>query len=71
MTNTPSLSPAPTDESLQEQARQLDDLYHAQLAKLALGLSPLALTLAFTDWALHFGHSPGQQMLLAKAMLDE
>ena len=58
-------------KSLEAQARQIDDLYHAQLAKLALGLSPLALTLAFTDWALHFGNSPGQQMLLAKAMMDE
>ena len=64
--------PPPHDpDFLQAQARQIDDLYHAQLAKLALGLSPLALTLAFADWALHFGHSPGQQMLLAKAMLDE
>jgi polyhydroxyalkanoate synthase len=58
-------------DDLQAQAKQIDDLYHAQLAKLALGLSPLALSLAFTDWALHFGHSPGKQMLLAKAMMDE
>ena len=58
-------------DALQEQARQIDDFYHAQLAKLALGLSPLSLTLAFADWALHFGNSPGQQMLLSKAMLDE
>ena len=58
-------------DRLEAQARQIDDLYHAQLAKLALGLSPLALTLAFTDWALHFGNSPGQQMLLAKAIMDE
>ena len=71
MTDTTPSKPHPETTTLEAQARQLDDLYHAQLAKLALGLSPLALTLAFTDWALHFGHSPGQQMLLAKAMLDE
>ena len=71
MTEKAPSTPAQQAESLQEQARQIDDLYHAQLAKLALGLSPLALTLAFTDWALHFGNSPGQQMLMAKAMMDE
>lgn len=71
MTDITPSTPSQQTKSLEEQARQIDDLYHAQLAKLALGLSPLALTLAFTDWALHFGNSPGQQMLLAKAMMDE
>ena len=71
MTNKATTATADEIDALQEQARQMDDFYHAQLAKLALGLSPLALTLAFADWALHFGNSPGQQMLLTKAMMDE
>ena len=71
MTDTANVPNDQQAQKLEAQARQIDDLYHAQLAKLALGLSPVALTLAFTDWALHFGNSPGQQMLLAKAILDE
>jgi polyhydroxyalkanoate synthase subunit PhaC len=71
MTQKTSHEIDPLTNTIEAQARRIDDLYHAQLAKLALGLSPLALTLAFADWALHFGNSPGQQMLLAKAMLDE
>ena len=71
MTDKAITATAEEIDALHAQARQMDDFYHSQLAKLALGLSPLALTLAFADWALHFGNSPGQQMLLTKAMMDE
>ena len=47
--------------------RAMDRLAEAALARFTGGLSPTALTLAATDWALHLATSPGKQAELALA----
>lgn len=47
----------------------LDRLLHAGLGRLTGGVSPAALTLAGTDWAVHLGLSPGRQGELAEKAL--
>lgn len=47
-------------------AKMLDDQVQAQLSRLSMGLSPIALGLAAADWALHLAYSPGKQMTLAQ-----
>jgi len=59
------------DHNLEEQAKKLDQWVHTQLAHLSPGLSPISLSLAFMDWAMHLGQSPGQQMLLMKDFLEK
>ncbi|WP_155837425.1 alpha/beta hydrolase [Herminiimonas sp. CN] len=53
-------------ERQREFAKSLDAAFHTQMAKTSLGLSPISLALAYTDWALHLAASPGRQMLLAQ-----
>ncbi|MFD1808988.1 poly-beta-hydroxybutyrate polymerase N-terminal domain-containing protein [Gemmobacter lanyuensis] len=40
-------------------------MFHARMGRAALGLSPLALGLAWADWAAHLAISPGKQAELA------
>jgi len=48
--------------------RALDRGLKAALAKVTAGLSPIALSAAYTDWALHLASAPGKQLeLLEKA----
>lgn len=47
----------------------LDRNYHANLARLTLGISPAALTMAYMDWLAHLALSPGKQMQLAEKAL--
>ncbi|NMM06564.1 poly-beta-hydroxybutyrate polymerase N-terminal domain-containing protein [Polaromonas sp.] len=49
-----------------ETAQALDRAFHAQQAKASLGMSPISLSLAYADWALHLAASPGRQLLLAQ-----
>ena len=67
--NKPITAPASASipsESQRAVAAAMDEAFHSSLSKLSMGLSPLSLALAFTDWALHLGASPGRQMLLAQ-----
>ncbi len=64
-------APALSDESpngrfdaLDRTAAALDHSYHAGLAQLTGGLSPMAVYGAFADWAIHLAISPGKQMQL-------
>ena len=61
-TNLPA---QPTDRSL-EFAKSIDEAFHAQLAKSSMGLSPIALSLAYADWVMHLAVSPGRQMSLTQ-----
>src|ERR1700722_16889036 len=45
--------------------RDLDRATAAALAHMTGGLSPAALWLAYSDWAMHFGAAPGKQLELA------
>jgi len=60
------ISPGLPSEQQRKIAKSIDDAFHAQLAKANKGLSPISLTLAYADWAMHLAVSPGQQMLLAQ-----
>ncbi len=59
----------PTEQQLAS-AHALDQAFRAQLTKVSMGLSPIALSLAYADWAMHLATSPGQQMLLAQRALS-
>jgi polyhydroxyalkanoate synthase len=48
--------------------RDVDRLFHAWLASLTFGISPISLTQAWQDWLLHLAVSPGKQrQILTKA----
>ena len=38
----------------------IDRMLHAGLGRLTSGVSPIALTLAYTDWFLHLWGAPGK-----------
>lgn len=66
----PSPAPAPAEppeHSLvpPHLADSIDRLAHASLARMTRGLSPAVLMLAYLDWAVHLGWSPGKQLRLA------
>jgi len=44
----------------------IDRMIRASLGRLTLGISPVALTLAYQDWLLHLGISPGMQLELTQ-----
>src|SRR4051812_32049368 len=60
-------SPAPDPAVSSDLA---DRAFHAWLAKFTGGLSPAAMTLAFTDWQLHLLASPGKRTALAGEALQ-
>ncbi len=51
-------------------AKKLDDSVHHELAKSSMGLSPLIIALAVTDWLMHLSVSPGKQATLSKKALE-
>ena len=57
--------PADPQAAAREAAQRLDSRYHAAAARLTGGLSPVALALAWTDWALHLATQPAQAARLA------
>jgi polyhydroxyalkanoate synthase len=63
---TPGLNAPPSaDAQSRAAATQFDSRLHAELAKVSGGLSPISLTLAAMDWALHLATQPGQATRLA------
>jgi len=65
---TPSLDTAtPTDDDARARlaAQQFDSRFHAAVAPLSGGLSPIALALAYVDWAMHLATQPAQSARLA------
>ncbi len=58
-----------TPDPLDQLADTIDHTVHANMARVTGGLSPAALSAAFTDWAVHLAGSPGKQaQLLGKAL---
>jgi polyhydroxyalkanoate synthase len=47
-----------------EPPTNMDRLIHAAMGRFTLGISPVALGLAYFDWALHLGQSPGKWLRL-------
>lgn len=62
--------PAKASDRPHDLAHSIDEAFHTQLAKSSMGLSPIALTLAYADWAMHLATSPGRQMFLAQRAMD-
>ena len=48
------------------EAGQVDRAFHATLARLTGGISPVALLLAYVDWASHLAAAPQRQMEIAQ-----
>ena len=63
----PAAAAAPADPqaAARDAAQRFDSRYHAAAARLTGGLSPVALALAYTDWALHLATQPAQATRLA------
>ncbi len=57
--------PGPKAPATETPTERLDRLVQTAAAPAAGNLSPIALSLAFADWAWHLGASPGRQMELA------
>src|ERR1700693_5519073 len=49
---------------------QADRAFHAMLARLTGGISPVALSLAYIDWASHLASAPQRQMAIAEDALQ-
>jgi polyhydroxyalkanoate synthase len=66
--------PAPTlpglDPASRAAATQFDSRLHAAGARLTAGLSPISLSLAYLDWALHLATQPAQASRLGTAALQ-
>jgi polyhydroxyalkanoate synthase subunit PhaC len=48
------------------EADQIDRAFHATLARLTGGISPVALSLAYIDWVSHLAAAPQRQMEIAQ-----
>lgn len=59
---------APTRQ--REMAKAIDRAFHTHLAKFSMGFSPISMSLAYADWAMHLATSPGHQMYLAQHAID-
>jgi polyhydroxyalkanoate synthase len=65
-TATSPVTRNPTDEArAREAAQQFDSRWHAEVAPLTGGLSPISIALAFVDWAMHLATQPAQSARLA------
>jgi polyhydroxyalkanoate synthase len=71
MTSTSLDRAASPEATMREAAQQLDQTLHSLMAKSNMGLSPIAMTLAYMDWAMHLGSSPGQQMIHAQQSMAD
>lgn len=63
---TPENIETPPSNVQADAAQALDDRVRAAWSASTMGLSPIALGLATTDWLLHLATSPGKQMTLAQ-----
>ena len=69
--------PLPSDRTIDHAShprnpfRDLDRATTAALARMTGGLSPAALLLAYSDWAMHFAAAPGKRLELALDMWQD
>jgi polyhydroxyalkanoate synthase len=56
---------APVHEE-QDESHPADRAFHAALARLSAGISPVALLLAYTDWLSHLAVSPQRQLEISQ-----
>ena len=65
----PRPEPAPKPERSSRRPFEADRAFHAMLARLTGGISPVALSLAYIDWASHLAAAPQRQMEIAQEAL--
>ncbi len=58
-----------THQGQPREAYEADRAFHALLARLTGGISPVALSLAFIDWATHLAAAPQRQMEISQDAL--
>jgi len=63
-----AMASLPRSEERRDAFRELDRLFHAQIASFTGGLAPSALVGALADWAVHLASSPGKQLELVAAL---
>ncbi|MBY0431228.1 MAG: alpha/beta fold hydrolase, partial [Rhodospirillales bacterium] len=61
-----SLARIDTTQGYPALTESTDRMVHALQGRLTMGLSPAALTLAYLDWAVHYGHSFGKMTELGR-----
>jgi polyhydroxyalkanoate synthase len=61
-------APPTTEETARATCDPLDRFFHAREARFTGSLSPVSLTLACLDWALHLANAPGRQLELAQGV---
>ncbi|WP_146691062.1 PHA/PHB synthase family protein [Bradyrhizobium canariense] len=66
-----SASPAAVETVTCATSDTLDRLVHAREARFSGSLSPVSLTLAYLDWALHLANAPGRKLELAEKGLQQ
>ena len=71
--NDKSIPPASGHDGQEPESLQgnVDRLLRANMARMTFGVSPIALGLAFTDWAAHLASSPGKALRLVEKMAEK
>jgi len=59
------------EASAQQSSQALDVLVHAAEARATFGLSPVALVLAYLDWAIHLANAPFRCLELAQSAMRQ
>nr|WP_249779873.1 alpha/beta fold hydrolase [Bradyrhizobium sediminis] len=59
-----------TQQKSPPEDHEADRAFHAMLARLTGGISPVALSLAFIDWATHLAAAPQRQMDISQEALQ-
>ncbi len=67
--NVPAVQGSDADQGQQPEAYQADRAFHALLARLTGGISPVALSFAFIDWATHLAAAPQRQIDISREAL--
>ena len=58
------------EDPSRELAAALDRAAHYSLSRVTLGLSPMALSVAYFDWLIHLAGSPDKQLQLWQQAID-
>src|SRR5207249_8461442 len=56
---------APLQQAQSPEALQGDRAFHAMLARLTGGISPVAMLMAYFDWAAHLAAAPERKLQIA------
>ena len=63
--------PTQAPQQQEDESHPADRAFHAGLARLSGGISPVALLLAHTDWLSHLAASPQRQLEISQAAVQD